>query len=262
CLVTDNEIEETIALNVNDYSVSFDDILLKNVSFEIKSTDKVALIGSNGTGKTTLLRDIFKNNHASIEINEDVDVAYLSQLQGEILNESNTIMEEFIDAGFKTYDEIRSYLSNYGFDEEAVNQKIGSLSGGEKNIIQLAKISASKANLLLLDEPTSHLDTNSQIALEKAIKNYKGAILMISHDFYSIVNCMDYVLIIKDKTIRKMTMRKFRKMIYASHFDRDYLEIELKKKSVEARIDLALQTNDFELAKELSVELEELIKLF
>ena len=261
-LVTDNEIEETIALRVNDYSVAFDDMLLKNVSFEIKSTDKVALIGANGTGKTTLLRDIFKNNHASIEINDSVVLAYLSQLQGEILNESNTIMEEFIDAGFKTYDEIRSYLSNYAFDEEDVNQKIGSLSGGEKNLLQLAKISASKANLLLLDEPTSHLDTNSQIALEKAIKNYKGAILMISHDFYSIVNCMDYVLIIKDKTIRKMTMRKFRKMIYASHFDRDYLEIELKKKSVEARIELALQSNDFELAKVLSVELEELIKLF
>ncbi len=260
-LVTDNEIEETIALKVNDYSVAFDDMLLENVNFEIKSTDKVALIGSNGTGKTTLLREIFKNNHDSIEINEDVEVAYLSQLQGEMLNESNTILEEFFDAGFKTYEEIRSYISNYGFEEEIINQKIGSLSGGEKNILQLAKVSASKANMLLLDEPTSHLDTYSQIALEKAIENYKGAILMISHDFYSIVNCMDYVLIIEDKTIRKMSMRKFRKMIYASHFDKDYLEIEQKKKSVETKIELALKDTDFELAKVLSEELEELIKL-
>ena len=152
-------------------------------------------------------------------------------------------------------------LQDYGFDEEILNQKIGSLSGGEKNILQLAKVSASKANMLLLDEPTSHLDTYSQIALEKAIENYKGAILMISHDFYSIVNCMDYVLIIEDKTIRKMSMRKFRKMIYANHFDKDYLEIEQKKKSVETKIELALKDTDFELAKVLSEELEELIKL-
>ncbi len=260
-LVTDHEIEETIALKVTDYNVAFDDILLENINFEIKSTDKVALIGSNGTGKTTLLREIFKNNHASIEINKDVDVAYLSQLQGEMLNESHTILEEFFDAGFKTYKEIRSYISNYGFDEEVINQKIESLSGGEKNILQLAKVSASKANMLLLDEPTSHLDTYSQIALEEAIKNYKGAVLMISHDFYFIVNCMDFVLIIEDKTIRKMSMRKFRKMIYASHFDRDYLEIDQKKKSIETKIELALKDTNFELAKVLSEELQELIKL-
>jgi ATP-binding cassette, subfamily F, member 3 len=260
-LVADNEIEEIIALKVNNYSVAFDDILLENVNFEIKSTDKVALIGSNGTGKTTLLRDIYKNNHDSIEINENVKVAYLSQLQGEMLNESNTIVEEFFDAGFKTYDQIRAYISNYGLDQEVFEQKIGTLSGGEKNILQLAKVSASKANMLLLDEPTSHLDTYSQIALEKAIKNYKGAILMISHDFYTIVNCMDYVLIIEDKTIRKMKMQKFKKMIYNSHFDRNYLELEQKKKSVETKIALALKDTDFALAKVLTEELEELIKL-
>ena len=75
----DNEIEDTIVVNVNNYSVAFDELLLENVNFEIKSTDKVAIIGSNGTGKTTLLREIFKNNHDSIEINADVKVAYLSQ---------------------------------------------------------------------------------------------------------------------------------------------------------------------------------------
>lgn len=77
-LATDNKIEETIALKVSDYRVAFDEILLENVNFEIKSTDKVALIGPNGTGKTTLLRDIYKNDHDSIEINGDVKVAYLS----------------------------------------------------------------------------------------------------------------------------------------------------------------------------------------
>ncbi|ANY66056.1 ABC transporter [Paenibacillus sp. BIHB 4019] len=256
----DNEIEDAIVVNVNNYSVAFDELLLDNVNFEIKSTDKVAIIGSNGTGKTTLLRDIFKNNHESIEINADVKEAYLSQNQGEVLTVSNTILEEFIDAGFKSYDEVRTYIANYGFEGEIVNQKIKSLSGGEKNMLQLAKAAASKANVLLLDEPTSHLDIYSQIALEKAIEGYKGAILMISHDFYSVVNGMDYVLIIEDKTIRKMTIKKFRQMIYASHFDRDYLESEQNKRLVEMKIELALKDTDFELAKVLVDELEELIK--
>ncbi len=257
----DHEMDDSIVLKVNNYSVAFDELLLENVNFEIKSTDKVALIGANGTGKTTLLREIFNNNHDSIEINADAKVTYLSQLQGEMLKDSNTILEEFIDAGFATYEEIRAYLSSYGFEGEIVNQKIELLSGGEKNMLQLAKVSASKAHLLLLDEPTSHLDTYTQIALEKAIEGYKGAILMISHDFYSVVNGMDYVLIIDDKTIRKMSIRKFRKMIYASHFDRDYLEIEQKKKAVETKIELALKATDFVLAKVFVDELEELIKL-
>jgi ATP-binding cassette, subfamily F, member 3 len=259
--LTDKIPEDTVVLKITDYSVSFDDILLENVDFELKSTDKVALIGSNGTGKTTLLREIYQNNNTSIEINETVKIGFLSQLQGEILNESNTILDEFFDAGFKTNDQIKSYLLTYGFEEENLNQKIGALSGGEKNMLQLAKISAGKTSLLLLDEPTSHLDTYSQISLEEAINNYKGTILMISHDFYFIVNCMDYVLIIVDKTIRKMSMRKFRKIIYAKHFNRDYLEIEQKKKAVETKIALALKDTDFALAKMLSEELEELIKL-
>lgn len=257
----DHEIEDTIVVNVSNYRVAFDELLLDKVSFEIKSTDKVAIIGPNGTGKTTLLRDIFNNNHESIEINADAKVTYLSQFQGEVLKDSNTILEEFIEAGFSTYDEVRSYISHYGFEGEIVNQKIGSLSGGEKNILQLAKVSASKANVLLLDEPTSHLDTYTQIALEKAIQDYKGAILMISHDFYSVVNGMDYVLIIEDKTIRKMKMKKFKQMIYASHFDKDYLEAEQNKKAVEMKIELALKDTNFELAKRLVDELEELIKL-
>ncbi|NRT72032.1 ABC-F family ATP-binding cassette domain-containing protein [Clostridium beijerinckii] len=260
-LTTKNQVEEKVAVKVNNYSAGFDEILLENVNFEIKSNDKVAIVGLNGTGKTTLLRDIFKNDNPAIEIDSEIEVAYLSQLQGEILNESNTILEEFLDAGFKTYDDVETYISNYDFEEERINQKIKDLSGGEKNILQLAKISASKANMLLLDEPTSHLDIYSQMALEEAIEKYNGAILMISHDYYSIINCVDYVLLIEDKTIRKMNMRKFRKMIYAKYFDKDYLEIEQKKRDLEMKIAISLRNTDFERAKALSEELESLIKL-
>lgn len=260
-LETKNEIEETVALKVEDFSVSFDEVLLENVNFEIKSTDKVAIVGTNGVGKTTLLKEIFKNNNKAIEINEDIEMSYLSQMQSEVVNESNTILQEFYDVGFETYGEIRRYVGKYGFDADILTQKIGSLSGGEKNILQLAKVSASCANMLLMDEPTSHLDIYSQMALEKAISDYKGAILMISHDYHFIVNCVDYVLLIEDKTIRKMSMRKFRKMIYANHFDKDYLQIEEKKKSVEMEIASALKNTDFERARTLSEGLEKLIKM-
>lgn len=259
--VNEKPNDDTIALEVTDYGIAFDDTLLEHVNFEIKSGEKVALIGANGTGKTTLLREIFKNQHPFIKISETIKPAFLSQLQGEMLHESETVLEEFYRLGFQTFDEIKTYLSDFCFDEEVLHQKINALSGGEKNLLQLAKLSSSQANLLLLDEPTSHLDTYSQIALERALTNYKGTVLMISHDFYSIVNCMDSVLIIEDKTIRKMSMRSFRKMIYARHFDKDYLELEQKKKTVETKIELALKDTNFELAKVLSEELEALIQL-
>jgi len=261
-LETDNIIEESVALKVSNYSLVFDEILLENIDFEIKSNEKVAIIGSNGTGKTTFLRDIFYRDTKSIELNKDIDIAYLSQIQGETLNESKTIIDEFLDSGFDSIEEIRNYLLNYGFDKTNIEQNISSLSGGEKNILQIAKVASKKTGMLLLDEPTSHLDIYSQIELERALKEYKGSIIMVSHDYYSIANCMDYVLLVEDNKIRKMSMRKFRKMIYANHFDKDYLEVEQKKKAIELKIAKALEKNNFELAKDLIVELEDILKIF
>lgn len=83
---------------------------------------------------------------------------------------------------------------------------------------------------------------------------------MISHDFYTIINCMDYALIIDNKTVRKISMRKFRKMIYANHFDKDYLLLEQDKKALETKIERALKANDFEGAKVIATKLEALLK--
>lgn len=259
-LVNQNEIEEITAIKVSDYSIGFVHPLLENVSFEIKSTDKVALIGANGTGKTTLLKAIYDHTDDAIEIGGGVEMAFLSQNQSQMLNESNTVLNEFLDAGFEDRDSVLAHLTAYGLEEEHLTQKISSLSGGEKNLLQLAKVSISNANLLLLDEPTSHLDTYAQAALEQAMTDYNGAILMISHDFYSIANCMDYVLFIENKGIRRMSIRKFRKMIYDKHFEKDYLLLEQEKKEVELKITAALKKTDFEQAKVLTEQLETIIQ--
>ena len=251
--------EEQVVLQVSDYDVAFDETILENVSFELKAGEKVAIVGANGTGKTTLLRDIFKNTNPAIKIGKDVEVGFLSQLHGEMLDESKTVYEEFEALGFEKKADIFHYLKQYCFEEETLTQKIGQLSGGEQNLLQLAKIAVSKANLLLLDEPTSHLDTYSQIALENAVAEYKGAVLMVSHDFYNIVNCADYVLFVEEKSMRPMRIRSFRKKIYENHFSKDYLELEQKKKELETRVAAALKVKDFKTAKKLCEQLEEII---
>ena len=251
--------EAPVVLNISDYQVAFDETILENVSFELKAGEKVAIVGANGTGKTTLLRDIFKNAHPAIKIGEDVEVGFLSQLHGEMLDESKTVYEEFETLGFEKKADIYNYLKEYCFEEDTLTQKIGQLSGGEQNLLQLAKISVSKANLLLLDEPTSHLDTYSQLALEKAVTEYHGAVLMVSHDFYNIVNCADYVMFVDEKSMRPMRIRSFRKKIYENHFSKDYLELEQKKKELETRISACLKSKDFKTAKKLCEQLEEII---
>ena len=252
-------VEDKVLLSVKDYGLSFDEQLLEQVNFEIHTGEKVAIVGPNGTGKTTLLREIYENNHPAIQVSDGAEIGFLSQIHGETLNEANTVYQEMESVGFETKAEIAEYLKDYCFEPEHLGRKVDILSGGEKNLLQLAKISAGNANLLLLDEPTSHLDTYSQLALEKAMEAYKGAVLMVSHDFYSIANCVDYVLFVEEKTIRKMRIRSFRKMIYGNHFDKEYLELEQQKKQLETKIESLLKVSDYEGAKTVSADLEAVV---
>ena len=253
----ENEEDKTI-LSVTGYNVGFDADLLENVDFQLKAGEKVAIVGANGTGKTTLIRDIFKNDNPAIHIDDDTKYACMSQLQGEMLDEEKTVYQIMQDAGFDTRTEIREYLSGYCLEEKVLDQKSGELSGGEQNLLQIAVLAASDAQLLILDEPTSHLDLYAQAALEKAVSEYSGTVLMVSHDFYLVANCADYILLAEDNTLRRVRARKFRKMVYDRYFDPEYLEIDRRKQELESDITAAFMKDDLDRVEKLCDQLEEL----
>ena len=250
--------EKKPVLTITDYQVSFEEDLLENVSFQIFAGEKAALIGANGTGKTTLIRDILQNDHPAIHIDENTKYACLSQLQEEGLDEEKTVFETLQDGGFATREDVRHCLAQYCLQEECMDQKVSKLSGGEKNMLQIALLAASDAQLLILDEPTSHLDLYAQTALEKAIADYEGTVLMVTHDFYLAAGCADYVLLVEDHTVRRMRTRKFRKMVYDKYFDSAYLETDRKKQELEASITAAFKKNDLAAVDKLCGQLEEL----
>jgi len=179
-------------LTVSELEKSFDnEILFKNVSFEIKKGEKAALIGPNGVGKTTLFRiilDKIKSDSGTIKLGTGVTIGYYDQ-EHQNLDDEKTIFDEISDAFPKlTNTEIRNVLAAFVFTGDDVFKKISSLSGGEKGRVSLAKIMLSNANFLILDEPTNHLDINSKEILENALRKYKGTYLYISHDRYFINN--------------------------------------------------------------------------
>ena len=252
--------EPQALLQLEHYSLAFEEKLLEDVSFTVHSGEKVALVGANGTGKTSMLRKIWRNQDPTIRFSEDASPAFFSQLHAEILNEQNTVYQELLEAGFETEQQVEEYLKGYCFDPDSLGRKVGKLSGGEKNLLQLAKLAAGSANLLLLDEPSSHLDTFAQIALEKAIAAYRGAVLMVSHDFYTIVNCADTILLVEKGGIRPISARAFRKMIYKKHFSKDYLELELQRNDLETRIARCLEESDCAEAQRLCDRLAAIVE--
>ena len=188
--LTPRVISGNDVLFTDHLSKSFDDALLfENMCMSIKKGDKVALVGPNGVGKTTVFRMLLgkmEPTGGSFKLGSNVMNGYYDQ-EHSTLDTSNTIMEE-IQSAFPELKngEIRNVLAAFLFTGEDVFKPISTLSGGERGRVALAKIMLSKANFLILDEPTNHLDILSKEILESAILNYEGTVLYVSHDRYFI----------------------------------------------------------------------------
>lgn len=194
-------------LHIEDLAKSFDDVkLFNNINLDIKRGDKSALIGENGRGKTTLFKiimDKISADKGKKVLGRNVFIGYYDQEQSD-LDPNKTIIDEVWDAfPNMTTTEVRNALAAFLFTGDDVFKEISKLSGGEKCRINLLKLMLSKANFLLLDEPTNHLDIVSREALEDAILNYDGTVLVISHDRYFLNKVIDKIYELKEDEIKE-----------------------------------------------------------
>lgn len=192
-------------LTVKDLKKSFGaNVLFDNLDLEIKRGEHVALIGGNGTGKTTILKiinHIVSKDSGSVMLGSRVKIGYYDQ-EHQVLSLHKTIFEEISDAyPDLTNTKIRSVLAAFLFTGDDVFKKIGNLSGGERGRVSLAKLTLSPANFLILDEPTNHLDIHSKEILEYALREYTGTLLIVSHDRYFINTVATRIFELRDKKL-------------------------------------------------------------
>lgn len=200
-----NIISGNDVLSVRDLKKSFDrNLLFKNVNFEIKRGERVAIIGGNGTGKTTMLKilnNIISPDDGEVFLGSKVHIGYYDQ-EHQVLHMEKTLFDELQD----TYPnmnntQIRNILAAFLFTGDDVFKRVKDLSGGERGRVSLAKLMLSEANFLILDEPTNHLDITSKEILEDALINYTGTILYVSHDRYFINKTATRILDLTGRTL-------------------------------------------------------------
>ncbi len=178
--------------------------LFSDIDFEIRRGERVALIGDNGTGKTTLLKiinDMVQADAGTVTLGTNVHIGYYDQ-EHQVLHTAKTLVEEISDAYPElTNTRIRNVLAAFLFTGDEVFKRIGDLSGGERGRVSLAKLMLSEANFLILDEPTNHLDITSKEILEQALNQYAGTIFYVSHDRYFINKTATRILNLTGETL-------------------------------------------------------------
>lgn len=200
-----NVISGNDVLTIDNLTKGFDGtVLFDNISFQIKRGERVALIGSNGTGKTTILKlinGIIPADSGSIYLGAKVNIGYYDQ-EHHVLDPDKTIFDEIRDAYPDLNNtQIRNTLAAFLFTNEDVFKYIKDLSGGERGRVSLAKLMLSNANFLILDEPTNHLDITSKEILENALNSYTGTVLFVSHDRYFINSTATRIIELANKTV-------------------------------------------------------------
>jgi ATP-binding cassette subfamily F protein 3 len=197
-----------IVATLSEIGKAFGDLeILKQASAKVERGDKIALVGTNGRGKSTLLRIIAgqdTDHSGEVTLGHHVTLAFYAQHQLESLNLEHTILEELKQVGIgKSETELRKIAGMFLFTKDDVYKKIKVLSGGEKSRVALAKALLSEANFMLLDEPTNHLDMISIDILAKTLQQYKGTCIIVSHDRHFISQIANKIWYIEDKNIKE-----------------------------------------------------------
>ena len=226
-----------------------DKVLIDEINLNIKNGFKIALIGENGCGKTTLLNRILSNNSEEVKIASNVRVGYFDQRQ-DSLKDEKSILENIKEDSIWDESFIRINLGEFGFKRGSVNKLVGQLSGGERVKVAICKIILSNNNLLILDEPTNYLDIKTIEALENALINTNKTVLLVSHDIEFISNVCNYIIEIKDKEIHEFEGKYFD---YIKNADKNKSE---KKKHLDDEI-LVLENKVSEVLSLLSIETKE-----
>ncbi len=202
-----DKVPGKVLVELNDLRKSYGELnILKNAKAEIVRGDKIALIGANGKGKTTLLRIIagIESYDGERRWGHNVEDSFYAQHQLEALNLQHTILEEMQGCGSQMTDlELRALLGCFLFSGDDTDKRIRVLSGGEKARVALAKVIVSKANFLLLDEPTNHLDMHSCDLLIEALNQYEGTMILVSHDRYFVSKTANKIWEIVDGEIKE-----------------------------------------------------------
>ena len=262
---TDQKVKSKIAIRIENLNIQLGDkILFKNANGIVKTNSKTALIGENGIGKTTLIKEIMQQHH-SIKINPNVKIGYFSQ-DFTNLNMHTSIIENVMRDTNQSDVFVKNILANLLFKDKDLDKKIKDLSGGERVKVSIAKILVSESNLLLLDEPTNFLDIASIEALEDLLKKYNGTILLVTHDKTFIDHIATDIWMIKNHKIEEYEgnyssylqyeKEKLKKQKNNDENDRLLLEFKLSQITSELSI-----TKDENRKKELEEEFNRLVKL-
>lgn len=200
-----NVISGNDVLTVKDLKKSFgDNLLFEHIGFEVKRGERVAIIGGNGTGKTTILKilnGILAPDQGEVSLGSKVHIGYYDQ-EHQVLHMDKTLFDELQDTyPYMNNTQIRNILAAFLFTGDDVYKRIKDLSGGERGRVSLAKLMLSEANFLILDEPTNHLDITSKEILEGALVNYTGTVLYVSHDRYFINKTATRILDLTNQTL-------------------------------------------------------------
>jgi len=236
-----------IALQINGYNKAFEpQVLFEDVNLQITGGQRWALVGPNGCGKTTLLQEIVNNGHWEnpvVRIGPSLSIGYASQQQ-EVLHGNQTLLDEIMSLNNMNLEKSLRVLARFLFTADETHKKVCDLSGGERNRLQLARLMVIKPNFLILDEPTNHLDIPTREAVEDALAEFEGTILVVSHDRYFLDKVVNCVAEIRDRKLfcyegnftdfwqtRRQMLEKVIGRVATRGKDRDHAKTKEKRKA-------------------------------